>query len=180
MDSSTDWVAVAAVVVAVAALAFTVFSWRRVYLHSGDLIVATPRTYAYNARPNGFRLRLPLVFFNDGAVAILVTNLRIVVDDAHPQTWITTRPTLLPGGGADAHEFATPFAVHGRDTREEIIEFGDDDGAWRPASNASYTVRVEAQVGSDDSWRQLGSFTWWGPIDPTVSTIVLRNAQDPT
>jgi hypothetical protein len=53
----------------------------------GSLAAAARRSYGFN---NGLRLRLPLAFFNTGAKALVVSDVRLVLDDAEqePPPWI--------------------------------------------------------------------------------------------
>lgn len=65
-----------AVLVAVLALVFTIASFWWLHARRGSLEVAPPRSYAFHEM---VRLRLPLTFFNTGAVALIVSDLRLVV-----------------------------------------------------------------------------------------------------
>lgn len=149
-----DVAGIAALFVSVLALGFTLASFWWLNARRGSLSAATPRTYAYGAHHNGFRLRLPLALFNDGAVALMITHMRIAISDGEMQTWITTRPTLQPGGDEDGHAFATSFSVKGRDTRELIAEFGAG-ARWRPEPDSQHRIRLEALVHPDDTWTEL-------------------------
>jgi hypothetical protein len=99
----------AAFVVSGLALAFAIASFWWLHARAGSLEAAAPRTYAFVDR---VRLRLPLAFFNTGAKALIVTDLRLLVDDLErePFAWITTRSNLRPEA-EDSSAFATPFAV---------------------------------------------------------------------
>jgi hypothetical protein len=109
------------------------------------------------------RLRLPLAFFNTGAKALIVSDLRLVLEDSarEPFAWITTRSKLRPDADDD-FAFATPFVVPGRGTREVIAEVGDDLG-WTPAPDSSHRLCLEARVHPWDHWRRVVEFEWWAP-----------------
>jgi hypothetical protein len=103
------------VVLAGCALAFTIGSFWWLHARRGHLEVPAPRSYAF-ATGARVRLRLPLAFYNTGAVSLLVCDLRIAfVDDAEQPTlrWITTRSVLRPDPN-DNFAYATPFAVAAR------------------------------------------------------------------
>ena len=123
------------------------------------------------------RLRLPLAFYNTGARALLVSDLRLVVDDRArpPLRWATTQETLRAIEGDFA--FPTPFAVGGRRTREVIVEFGDAL-AWFPELESKYRMTVEAQVHPATEWKELISFDWWAPpsADKLGTYITYRNS----
>ncbi|MBD0281673.1 MAG: hypothetical protein ICV69_05700 [Thermoleophilaceae bacterium] len=125
-------------------LAFTVLSFWWLHARRGSLEAAPPRTYAFIDR---VRLRLPLAFFNTGAAALIVTDLRLVVEDApsgQPLRWETTRSKLRPESD-DGFAYATPFSIQGRATREVIAEFGHNRG-WSPDPASRHRVQLQAKV----------------------------------
>jgi len=124
------------------------------------------------------RLRLPLAFFNTGAKALIVSDLRLVIEDEpsrKPLRWITTRTTLRPASD-DGFAFATPFSVQGRGTKEVVAEFGDDLG-WTPAPGSGHRIRLEAQVHPSEEWDDIVAFEWWAPpsADEMKRYIAHRN-----
>jgi hypothetical protein len=163
----------AALAISVFALAFTVTNFWWLHARRGKLTAPTPRTYAFVER---VRLRLPLAIYNTGAAALIVTDLRLLIDDLQePLRWITTRAVLRPGSD-DGHAFATPFVVQGRSTREVIVEFGTDV-AWRPPPASLHGVRLQARVHPAEHWVNVASFPWWAP-PPGAATghyIAYRN-----
>ncbi len=174
-----DSVAYVAVIIAVLALAFTIASFWWQYDRSGTLEVAQPRAYAFHVI---VLLRLPLAFFNTGARALLVSDLRVVIDDQReriPLAWNTTHSGLRPEAD-DGFAFATPFAVQGRNTRDIIAEFGDDVG-WTPAPGSRHTLRLQALVDPSDAWIDVATFEWWAPPSAELmhSYIAHRNAPPP-
>jgi hypothetical protein len=130
----------AALVISVLALVFTVASFWWLYARAGWLEAAAPRAYGFTSR---VRLRLPLAFFNTGAKALIVSDLRLLLDDSEwePLPWIITRRTMR--AEHDDHALATPFSVPGRGTEEVIAEFGHDRG-WAPAESSHHRIRLEA------------------------------------
>jgi len=150
----------AAVAISLFALAFTIGSFWWLHARRGSLTATAPRAHAFNGRP--MRLRLPLVFYNSGARALIVDDLRVLVDDeplGKPLRWVTTRDTLRPWSN-DRHTFATPFAVEGRIAREAIAEF---EGDWAPVATSSHRLRVQAQVHPSEDWHDVVVFRWWAP-----------------
>jgi len=168
-------VGIAALAVAVLALLFTVGSFWWLYTRRGSLEVARPGTYAYAA--STLRLRVPLAFYNTGARALIVSDLRVaVVDDSAcpPLLWLAVVSKLLPDG-RNARDYSTPFAVQGRATREVVAEF---EGFWCPLLGTKHRMRLEAKLHPDDSWLDIVDFDWWAP-PPGASMgqyITYRNA----
>ncbi len=167
------------VIIAVIALVFTITSFWWLYARRGVLEAAPPRAYNFDVF---VELRLPLAFFNTGARALLVSDLRVVIDDQPeriPLAWITTHSGLRPEAD-DGFAFATPFAVQGRNTREIIAEFGDD-GGWTPAPGSRHTLSLQALVYPSEAWIDVTTFEWWAPPSAELmhSYIAHRNAPPP-
>jgi hypothetical protein len=164
--------AYAALLVAGLALAFTVSSFWWLNARRGSLTAARPRTYAF-ANPAQLRLRLPLTFFNTGAKALIVGDLRVVLDDEpkrQPLEWITTRTALRPEA-EDGFAFATPFSVTGRNTKEVIAEFGDDLG-WAPKAGSRHRLRLQAEIHPQDRWVDVVRFDWWAPPQEAMGSYI--------
>jgi hypothetical protein len=106
--------------VAVFALLFAIGSFWWLNARRGHLEVVERRTYGF--AKGDVRLRIPLTFFNTGAAALVVADLRLLINAEEPDLvlrWATTRTALRPEAG-DGFAFPTPFAVQGRATREVI------------------------------------------------------------
>lgn len=142
------------------ALAFTIASFWWLHARTGSIETAAPRSYAFADK---VRLRLPLAIFNTGAKALIVTDLRLVLNasDREPLGWITTRSKLRPQP-EDGFAFATPFAVPGRGTKEVTAEFGVDR-LWSPEPSSRHRIRVQARVHPSENWTDIGAFDWWAP-----------------
>jgi hypothetical protein len=165
----------AALAISLLALAFTIGSFWWLHARRGSLTVTPPRNYAFAEK---VRLRLPLAFFNTGAKALIVSDLRLIVEDEpsrKPLGWITTRAKLRPESD-DGFAFATPFSVQGRATKEVVAEFGDDMG-WAPAPGSSHRIRLQARVHPSEEWDDVVAFDWWAPpsTDVMKQYIAYRN-----
>lgn len=154
--SGADW----SLIVAVAALLFAVASFWWLYASRGSLSAGSPRTYAYAAAP--LRLRLPLAFYNTGARALIVSDLRATALEEPPRPplrWIATVSQLRPAGHNE-RDHSTPFAVRGRETREIVAEFS---GGWCPLPGTCHRLRLEATLHPKNQWSALLEFEWWAP-----------------
>jgi hypothetical protein len=149
------------------------------WLHArrGSPAATRPRSYAFADR---VRLRLPLAFFNTGAKALIVSDLRLVIADEPervPLGWITTR-TKLRAESDDGFAFATPFSVQGRGTKELIAEFGDNLG-WEPAPGSRHRLQLQAQVHPSEEWDEIAAFDWWAPPSADLMKQYVAHRNEP-
>jgi hypothetical protein len=104
-----------ALLVALLALFFTVASFWWLNARRGSLQVGEPGAYAFANKP---RLRLPTAFYNTGARALIVTDLRLLlVEDAAqpPLAGSPPRRSSVPRGRTSAispHPLPFPDAAH--------------------------------------------------------------------
>jgi hypothetical protein len=163
-----------AVGVAVAALLFTVGSFWWLYARKGSITATRPRAYAF-AGQHKLRLRFPFAFVNDGAKALVVVDLRLVLDDEPGQPelrWKTTRDRLRPEP-EDGFAFPVPFTVMGRSSREVIAEFGPEgDLDWSPPVGVSQRLRLQGQVHPESGWIDFATFDWFPPRDDTRGAYI--------
>jgi hypothetical protein len=156
----------AAVVVAVSALVFAVASFWWLNARKGSITATQPRAYAFGGSGARLRLRFPFVFFNSGAKALIVADMRVVLDGepGGPELrWLTTRDRLRPETD-DGFAYATPFSIAGRGTREIVAEF--EPGAsrnWSAPAGIKHRLRLQAQIHPKDEWVDLVAFDWWPP-----------------
>jgi hypothetical protein len=140
-------VPLAAVIVAVFALLFTVASFWWIQVRRGRLVSYEPQTYAGYVSGGGFRFRLPLTIYNTGARTLVVIDLRLsFVDQDETAPVITFRRSVKPRTD-DVEDFAHPFAVPGRSAVTRFVEFGTKH--WAPDPDTWYRLKVEARTGDD-------------------------------
>lgn len=181
-------------------LLFTLFSFRFIYLRRGKIRVGPPRVFEINnsldlSSPRVI-LRLPLVFFNDGAVPIVIQNIQLVFPDSssegnlHPfRFWATTErlTTKEDEGKTDiGRRLAYQFPVKGREAVAKICEFWGQPGELIVAVG-SKQVMLMAKLGDDTTWQRLATFTlrfsqecvdaWTDPSE-TRSFIAFANSED--
>lgn len=146
------------VLISVLALVFTVSAFWWLYARRGRLESYEPTAFGAALAGSRFLLRLPIVIYNTGARALVVTDLRVrFVSEAPPfcLTWIgerehlafTTTPATMPG----------PFPVHGRDAVSLIAEFADEIPGVA-LDQRDYLIRVEALVPGRWVWQDLVTF----------------------
>jgi hypothetical protein len=148
-----------ALIISTLALLFTVLgfwwmNWRR-----GRLQVGGPRSYAACSAGDRLILTLPFVFFNDGASAIVVQNLRLLVlhdqSDPKPLFFSATYEEIRPKD--EGRELPTQFPIRGREAILVICEF------QRKPSNlvfeaGRYPLELQAILNEDKEWKPLCAF----------------------
>jgi hypothetical protein len=170
------------VVVAVLALLFAVASFWWLNARTGSLTATEPRAYAYGGSGPGLRVRFPFAFFNDGARALIVEDMRIVIDadpGGRELRWVTTRDRLRPEPD-DGFAFATPFSISGRAAREVIAEFEPASALhWSPPPDAKHRLRLRAHVHPKGEWVELLAFDFWPPPEDS-RTQYLAHRNEPS
>lgn len=148
-----------ALLISTLALLFTVFSFWWMNWRKGKLHVGRPRSCAAVGATSGkMTVEVPLIFFNDGALPIVIQDLRLsfVKGQLGPLLrFVATSKTL---GTFDERSFATQLAVNGREAIHKNCEFTREPGQL-DFQVGTYDFKVEAQLDSKDSWEQLCVFT---------------------
>lgn len=151
----------APILIAIAALAFTVFSFWWMHWRVGQLAVTDPSTYAATAQAGKLTLLFPLVFFNKGPVPHVVRNLRMRFADEPNDVPLDFQ--LIRGGVSPSHhpqpvDLAAPFPVPGNDVVRLFCEFVRKPGGRTMAAGAHPLV-LEAITDKEPDWHTVLEFT---------------------
>lgn len=165
---------IAAIAVSVLALFFATGSFYWLNARRGSLTAVVPEVYAF---VEGFRLRLPVALLNDGAIPLLVSDLRIEILGVGHFAWQTTRSVIRPEE-EDSFAFAVPFTVPGRGTAHLIAEFGDEN-PWLPKPGSTHQLRIEARIHPYDGWEEIVSFPWWAPPTEAIMRRYIAHRNEP-
>ncbi len=148
-----------ALILSILALLFTVFSFWWMNWRHGKLIVSPPRSYALFAQvPGKMVLHLPLIFFNNGPIPIVVQNLRLVFTkdvSSKPLSFITTVKKL---GKDEERAFATQFPVRGREAVLLICEFQREPNELTIEAG-NYALQLQGRIDRKDKWNSLLTFS---------------------
>jgi len=163
------------IVIPLIALAFTIAVFWWTFLRRGRITTPAPDTYACPPGPT-LRLRFPLVLVNSGAVPIVVSDIRLVVDRVHEFHWSSVRKKISPSMD-DFLDAAAPFAVTARGFVQMYAEFGQVPPEWRPEPGQAYTVVIEVK-NERGRWSPAIEFDCWAPVraDLMTATVAHRNA----
>lgn len=167
-SSAATWTP--AVFVASCALLFTVASFWWLNVRRGRLKSFEPHSFAAYIGLHRVRVRFPLVFYNTGAVPIVIQNLRLRFLDepaARLLPWVATRSQIKPESD-DGHDFPAVFSVSGRSAFQSFQEFDVVPSLGFILSAKDYRVRLEAKLGHKKDWCCILVFTLraWRIGDP--------------
>ena len=148
----------AALIISITALLFTIFSFWWMNWRRGRLKVSNIRTYAASSAGKKVLVELPLIFFNTGALPILIENIRLILKyNVKEELSLHFNATVAKLATDYDRAWATPFAVHGGKAMEVICEFQttNHDFVFAPGD---YTLALEALLGHKKGWRHLRDF----------------------
>jgi hypothetical protein len=128
-------------------------NWRR-----GTLEISNIRTYAAVSTTNKLLIELPIIFFNPGALPVLVENLRLTFPDlGGPHTALHFNATVQKLGTDEGRAFATPFAVHKGQALLTICEFQRLRSGFE-FKPQNYETAIEAMLGGNAEWKVIKTF----------------------
>jgi hypothetical protein len=147
------------IVIAVAALVFTIGSFWWMNARTGRLIVTAPRSYAITTQENRLILLLPLVFYNSGPVPYVVRDLRVRFGDE--PSGPATAFHRVRGGVSPTHhptpELSAAFPVPGRTAVRMFCEF-ERIPVGRAMDSRAHPLVVDGLTDKNDQWRPLTGF----------------------
>lgn len=166
-----DW---APIVVAMAALGFTTFSFWWMHWRVGPLTVAMPSTYAATTQANKLILLLPLVFYNAGPVPHVVRDLRLRFADEPSGNQLDFQ--RIRSGVSPSHseliDLASPFPVPGNEAVRLFCEF-QRSPVGRAMDVKSHPLQLEALSDKRDGWHTL--LTFGLNVDSKSATVMPTN-----
>ena len=149
-----------AIIISTSALGFTVFSfwwmnWRKGQIRLGSNL----RSYAACASKNKLLIELPLIFFNTGAVPLVVENLRLHVPKISEENrYLFFNATIAKLGTDEDRCFAKPFSIHGGDVLEMTCEFQNTSTSFK-FEEGEYKCEIQELLGHRGEWITLKEYT---------------------
>jgi hypothetical protein len=155
-------VAIASVVVAIAALIFSVASFWWIQARRGKLTSFPPQTFSGHLSIDSSTIRLPLSIFNNGAAPIITTDLRLRLRTPNNEEILmgaqTIRRSLKPESD-DVDDFMHPICIPGRAVVSKHIEFESRVPPQKLLLGTPVTAIVEGMQDHGSEWIELVSFT---------------------
>ena len=173
-----------ALIISTLAVLFTIFSFWWLNWRRGRLIVGPPRSFAAcSSGENGnIIIQLPLVFYNNGAAAHVVQNLRLTLEQGDKKSAILYfNNTLSSLASNDNREWARQFAVEGRKSYSSIFVFQRRPGGFVFAPEKCKAI-LEAKLNKCEKWQTLLRFdlqTPEGKIQTLNSNTIIPYDNDP-
>jgi hypothetical protein len=151
----------APILIALAALAFTIISFWWMHWRTGSLVVTTPSTYAATSQAGKLTLLFPLVFLNTGPVPHVVKSLRLRFADEPtgvPLDFQLIRSGVSPSHHPEPVDLAASFPVPGNEVVRLFCEFIRKPGG-RAMSAGPHPLLLEVLTDKRPGWYTLLEFT---------------------
>jgi hypothetical protein len=151
----------AAILIALAALAFTIISFWWMHRRIGSLVVTTPTTYAATSQAGNLTLLIPLVILNTGPVPHVVNSLRLRFTDEPtgvPLDFQLIRSGISPSHHPEPLDLAAAFPVPGNEVVRLFCEFIRKPGG-RAMGAGTHPLVLEALTDKQPRWHTLLEFT---------------------
>jgi hypothetical protein len=160
LNSRTALLSNPAWIISICALSFTIFSFWWIHRRPGKLVILPPRSFELWRSaddPEAQLIVLPIVFFNKGAMPVIVRNLRLIHKPdgtLKPFTFQHVVDGLGPARKKEHPEIATQFPVRGGDAVLRHIQFMRIPSGieWR---EGTHNFRLDAVLGSAPKWRPI-------------------------
>jgi hypothetical protein len=149
---------IAAFIISLSALGFTISSFWWMNWRRGDVLVGDPRTYAASNTDASLMIEFPLVLYNTGPRPILIENLRLILLDegvgAKPLFFNAVVDKLATDEG---REYATQFPLQGNTTIRKICEFHRKPANFTFKAK-KYRIELQASLNDRKEWVTLKTF----------------------
>jgi hypothetical protein len=155
-DATQWW---APILIAVAALGFTVLSFWWMNWRVGRLLVTAPRTYAGTTQQDKLILLFPFVFYNTGPVPHVVRDLRVRFRDEPngvPLSFQRVRSGVSPSHSSLV-DLSAAFPVPGNEVVRMFCEF-ERSPVSRAMDVGSHPLILEVLTDRSNSWQTLLAF----------------------
>ena len=145
-----------AIIISIAALTFTLYSFWWQNWRSGQIVVGAPRLYAAYVDKEKLIIEIPLVIYNSGPKPFLIENLQLELEGvSEPLYFVATVAKL---GTDEDRAFATQFPLHGNKAQNLICEFQRYPKGFTFEAK-EYKVKLNALVNEKRDWKCLKMFT---------------------
>jgi len=146
------------IIISILALIFAVYSFWWMNWRKGKLKVSYLKHYGVDNSANKLLIELPLVFFNIGALPVVVESLRLILLDKNSKQiflhFNAIRTELMKDEG---RYFATPFSINRGDSKKLVCEFQKNPSEFS-FEIGDYKLLLEGKLYSKNKWIVLRKF----------------------
>jgi hypothetical protein len=154
-----------ALILSITALVFTIFSFWWMNWRKGRLRVSLVKHFAIHNSENKLYIELPLVFFNTGAMPVIVESLRLFfVDKNGSNKKLHFNAIRKELGEKNGRYFATPFSINKGESKKIVCEFQKNPSEVI-LTDANYTLLLEAKQYKSSKWKRVKTFSITIPKD---------------
>lgn len=142
--------------ISVLALLFSVLSFWWIHWRRGKIIVSLPIKFGlnYNKSTRKIIVQLPLTFYNNGAAALIINNLRIEIKNISKTEYLFFNKTFKDLESNEERNWGYAFPVEGRKTYSKVFVFMNVDIDFIiPSDFIEYSL--EAQINNKNEWKIL-------------------------
>lgn len=162
---TTNWTEVltsmqidSSLVISILALLFTLYSFWWMNWRKGKLRVSYIKHYGIHNSVNKLYLELPLVFFNTGAMPVIIESLRLVLLDKDGiQKHLHFNAIRTELGENKGRYVATPFSINKGDSKKIVCEFQKNPSEV-VFHRGNYLLILEAKYYHSKNWKKLKTF----------------------
>ncbi len=145
-------------IISILALLFTVYSFWWMNWRKGKLRVSNLKHFGIHNSEKKLLIELPLVFFNTGAMPVVVESLRLILLDKNDKQiflhFNAIRTELMKNEG---RYFSTPFSINRGDSKKLVCEFQKNPSEFS-FEVGSYKIILEGKLNSKSNWIVLRKF----------------------
>lgn len=129
-------------------------NWRK-----GRLKVSLVKHFVIHNSEKKLYIELPLVFFNTGAMPVIVESLRLfLVDKNGSNKKLHFNAIRKELGENDGRYFATPFSINKGESKKIVCEFQKNPSEII-LNDSSYSLILEAKQYKNSKWKKVKTLT---------------------
>lgn len=149
---------IVSITLSVCALLFTIFSFWLMNWRKGKLHAFPPPSFAaFGSKHAKLVLELPLVFYNDGPLPIIIRDLKLIINNNSEHGPLSFVATVTKLGTDEQRAYSTQIPVGGRESVSRICEFQRNPGNLLFEAK-SYKLELYAKLDDDYKWKKISFF----------------------
>ena len=129
-------------------------NWRK-----GKLKVSYLKHYGIHNSERKLLIELPLIFFNVGALPVVIESLRLILfDNNNIKIYLHFNAIRKELGENEGRYYATPFSINKGDSKKLVCEFQKNPSEFS-FEVGTYKLLLEGKLYSKEKWINLREFS---------------------